>query len=111
MVQYAAIVQKDPAVSNVHAFISRPNQADFTITLKPLSERKASVDQVINRLRPQLARVAGAALFLRAVRDVEVGGRVGNSEFQYTLQGDNLQDLLKYSPIMEQKLTRPAANP
>ncbi len=104
MVQYAGIVQKDPAVSNVHAFISRPNQADFTITLKPLSERNVSVDQVINRLRPQLARVVGAALFLRAVRDVDVGGRVGNSEFQYTLQGDNLPDLLKYSPTLEQKL-------
>ena len=104
MMQYAAIVQKDPAVSNVHAFISRPNQADFTITLKPLSERNVSVDQVINRLRPQLARVVGANLFLRAVRDVDVGGRVGNSEFQYTLQGDNLPDLLKYSPTLEQKL-------
>ena len=104
MLQYASIVQKDPAVNIVHAFIGRPNQADFTITLKPLSERNASVDQVINRLRPQLARVLGANLFLRAVRDVEIGGRVGNSEFQYTLQGDNLQDLLKYSPIMEQKL-------
>ncbi len=104
MLQYASIVQKDPAVSVVHAFIGRPNQADFTITLKPLSERTASVDQVINRLRPQLARVPGANLFLRAVRDVEIGGRVGNSEFQYTLQGDNLQDLLKYSPIMERKL-------
>ena len=106
MLQYASIVQKDPAVNVVHAFISTPNQASFTITLKPLSERKASVDQIITRLRPQLARVPGADLFLRAVRDLEIGGRVGNSEFQYTLQGDNLQDLLKYSPIMEQKLRR-----
>jgi multidrug efflux pump len=104
MLQYVSIVQKDPAVDVVHAFIGRPNQADFTITLKPLSQRDASVDQVINRLRPQLARVPGANLFLRAVRDVEIGGRVGNSEFQYTLQGDNLQDLLNYSPIMQQKL-------
>ena len=64
MLQYASIVEKDPAVSVVHAFIGRPNQADFTITLKPLSERKASADQVINRLRPQLARVPGANLIL-----------------------------------------------
>ena len=104
MMQYVAIVQQDPDVDIVAGFIFRPNQANLNITLKPLSERKASAVQIINRLRPQLARVPGANLYLQAVRDVQIGGRIGNSEFQYTLQGDNLQDLLKYAPIMEQKL-------
>ena len=104
LMQFAAIVQKDPAVDIVAGFIFRPNTAFLNITLKPLSERKATVDEVIDRVRPQLARVPGANLYLQAVRDVEIGGRVGNSEFQYTLQGDNLQDLLTYSPPMLQKL-------
>ena len=104
MMQYVAIVQKDPAVDIVNGFINRPNTANLNITLKPLSERKASADQVVNRLRPQLARVPGAHLYLQAVRDVQIGGRVGNSEFQYTLQGDNLKDLLAYSPLMLQKM-------
>ena len=104
LLQYVAIVQKDPAVDIVAGFIGRPNMANLNITLKPLSERKVSADQVVNRLRPQLARVPGANLFLQAVRDVQIGGRMGNSEFQYTLQGDNLKDLLAYSPIMLQKL-------
>ena len=70
------------------------NTANFNITLKPSRERKISADQVINRLRPKLARVPGATLFLQAVQDVQIGGRMGNAQFQYTLQGDNLQDLL-----------------
>jgi len=104
LTQYVAIVQRDPAVDTVAGFIGRPNMAGLNITLKPLSERKVTADQVVNRLRPQLARVPGANLFLQAVRDVQIGGRIGNSEFQYTLQGDNMKDLLTYSPIMLQRL-------
>jgi multidrug efflux pump len=104
LMQYVDIVQRDPAVDEASGFIGRPNTATLNITLKPLSQRKFSADQVVNRLRPQLARVPGANLYLQAVRDVQIGGRIGNSEFQYTLQGDNLPDLLKYSPMMEQKL-------
>jgi multidrug efflux pump len=104
LTQYVAIIQKDPAVDIVAGFIGRPNTAGLNITLKPLSQRKVSADQVVNRLRPQLARVPGASLFLQAVRDVQIGGRIGNSEFQYTLQGDNMKDLLAYSPIMLQRL-------
>ena len=55
-------------------------------------------------LRPKLARVPGATLFLQPVQDVQIGGRASNAQFQYTLQGDNLQDLLAWAPIVEQKL-------
>ncbi len=74
------------------------NQAAFNVTLKPLAERKASADQVINRLRPRLARVPGATLTLQAVQDVQIGGRLGAAQFQYTLQGDNFKDLLDWAP-------------
>src|SRR5436853_1471273 len=72
--------------------------------LKPLSERRVSVFEVVNRLRPKLARVQGASLFIQPLQDVQIGGRSGNAQFQYTLEGDNLQDLLAWAPVVEQKL-------
>ena len=69
-------MKSDPAVDIVTGFVGgRVNIANLNITLKPLSERKVSADQVINRLRPKLARVPGATLFLQAVQDVQIGGR------------------------------------
>jgi hydrophobe/amphiphile efflux-1 (HAE1) family protein len=103
--EYVDIVKDDPAVDSVSSFIgARVNTANMNITLKPLSERKVSADQVINRLRPKMARVPGATLFLQSIQDVTIGGRAGNAQFQYTLQGDNLPDILYYSPLVEQEL-------
>ena len=102
--EYAAIIQTDPAVQIVSAFVNRANTAYLSITLKPLSTRNVSVAAVINRLRPKLARVPGATLFLSPQQDVQIGGRAGNAQFQYTLQGDNLEDLLAWSSVVEQKL-------
>ncbi len=97
--QFIDILQSDPAVDVVTGNIgARSNQAAFNVTLKPLEERKLSADQVINRLRPRLARVPGATLTLQAVQDVQIGGRLGNAQFQYTLQGDNFKDLLDWAP-------------
>ena len=105
LAQYVEIVKSDPAVEVVTGFVGgRVNTANLNITLKPLSERKISADKVINRLRPKMARVPGATLFLQAVQDVTIGGRGGNAQFQYTLQGDNLADILHYAPLVEQKL-------
>ena len=77
------------------ATINRANAAYLSISLKPLSERKVSVFEVINRLRPKLARVPGATLFMTPQQDVQIGGRSGNAQFQYTLQGDNLRGLAR----------------
>ncbi len=101
---YIAIIRTDPAVQIVSGFVNRSNTAYLSITLKPLSERKVSVFEVVNRLRPKLARVPGATLFMAPQQDVQIGGRGGNAQFQYTLQGDNLQDLLAWAPVLEQKL-------
>ena len=99
LTQFIAILQSDPAVNIVTGNIgARSNQAAFNVTLKPLAERKLSADQVINRLRPRLARVPGATLFLQAVQDVQIGGRLANAQFQYTLQADNFKDLLDWAP-------------
>ncbi|MBV9268118.1 MAG: efflux RND transporter permease subunit, partial [Acidobacteriaceae bacterium] len=97
--QMMAIVQKDPAVQDVEGFTGGGtlNVASSWAQLKPLSERKASADQVIARLRPKLSEIPGATLYMQAAQDIRVGGRGGNSQFQYTLQSDNLQDLNEWA--------------
>src|SRR5262249_30511869 len=70
--------------------------------LKP--DRKLSADEVIARLRPKLAHMPGASLFLQPVQDLRVGGRPGGAQYQYTLQGDDSQELLLWAPRVMQKL-------
>ncbi len=97
--QFLDIIQKDPAVAHAVGFTggSSTNTARAFIALKPLEERKVSVDQVINRLRGKLARVPGANFFMQASQDVRVGGRMSNSQYQFTLNADNLNDLNDWS--------------
>ncbi|HEV2687021.1 MAG TPA: efflux RND transporter permease subunit, partial [Bryobacteraceae bacterium] len=96
-----AIIDSDPAVDNVNGFIGgTTNSARMFISLKPLDERKVPVDQIIARLRPRLARVPGASLFLQASQDLRVGGRQSNAQYQFSLRGDNLADLNVFAPRM-----------
>jgi multidrug efflux pump len=97
---YIDIIRADPAVASVTGFTggSQRNTGQMFIALKPLAERVISADDVINRLRPRLAVVPGATLFLQAAQDIRTGGRSSNSQYQYTLQGDNLPDLSLWAP-------------
>jgi len=101
------IVRADPAVANVTGFTGggRTNSANMFISLKPLSERKESVDAVISRLRGKLAKVPGANLFLAPVQDIRIGGRQSNAAWQYTLQADDLTDLRTWEPRIRRALT------
>jgi multidrug efflux pump len=94
------IVAADPAVDTVNGFTggSTFNTARLFISLKPLEQRKTSADLVIARLRPKLARVPGATLFLQAAQDLRVGGRQSNAQYQFTISGDNLNDLNQFAP-------------
>ncbi len=80
------------------------NTGRMFIMLKPLSVRKMSADQVIQRLRKKLAVVSGATLFLQANQDIRVGGRSSNAQYQYTLESENLPDLDQWAPMMLEKL-------
>jgi multidrug efflux pump len=106
LAQFIAIVQKDPAVDSVVGFTggSQTNSGFVFMSLKPLSERKMSVDQVIGRLRRELAVVPGASLFLQAVQDIRAGGRQTNAQYQFTLQADELADLRNWVPKINQAL-------
>jgi multidrug efflux pump len=106
MTQFVGIVMKDPAVETIVGFAggnTSANQGRMFITLKPLAERKISADQVIGRLRRQLAVVPGATLFLQSAQDLTIGGRQSQAQYQYTLQGENLNDLNYWSPLLLQK--------
>ncbi|UVK50890.1 efflux RND transporter permease subunit [Mesorhizobium sp. AR02] len=98
--QFAGIVSKDPAVDTAVGVTGggQTNSGYMFVSLKPLAERKISADQVIARLRPELAVVPGATLFLQAVQDIRVGGRQSNAQYQYTLQGDSFDELAEWAP-------------
>ncbi len=98
--QLVNIVRHDPDVDSVAGFTGgyQTNAGFVFVSLKPLSERTASADQVIARLRRETARVSGARLFFQAVQDIRVGGRQSNSLYQYTLQSDDLATLQAWSP-------------
>ncbi len=108
MNEFARIVKTDPAVANVIAFTggnqNTTNTARMFISLKPLHERKLSADQVIGRLRPKTAHVPGATLFLQSVQDLRVGGRPTSTQYQYTLQSTDLNELNAFAPRMLAKL-------
>ena len=82
------------------AAAARPTAGLSILALKPLEERKLRADQVIARLRPKLNSVPGASLFLQAGQDLRIGGRQSSAQYQYTIQSDNLNDLVKWGPIL-----------
>ncbi len=96
-------IKTDPAVLHVAAFTGGSgavNTGSVFLALKPLSERKISASQVVDRLRPQLVSIPGATLFLQAGQDLRIGGRSSNAQYQYTIQSDSLDDLVKWGPIL-----------
>ena len=107
--QFIRIVKQDPAIENVLASVggnSAQNQGRMFVTLKPLAQRKISVDKVIARLRPKLAHVPGATLYFQGVQDLQIGGRQSNAQFQYTLSGENLTELYAWAPTLLQTLRK-----
>jgi HAE1 family hydrophobic/amphiphilic exporter-1 len=97
-----AIVQADPAVDSIAMFIggggTALNSGRMYITLKPREERDASAQQIITRLRPKLAQVEGARLYMQASQDVRLGGRATRTQFEFTLQDADLAELNEWAP-------------
>jgi len=109
--QMMDIVQRDPAVEHVVGYtgvgsgggFGQINTGSVFVSLKPISQRPP-IDDVIARLRPQLAKVPGGRLFLVAVQDIRQGGRQANAQYQYTLQSDDTALLQKWTPLLVQQL-------
>ena len=105
---FVNIIKDDPAIQYVSGFTgnSQRNSGIVFMSLKPLSERKASADQIVARLRPKLGSVAGANLFLVPIQDVRIGGRLSNAQFQYTLQSDDLELLREWEPKIRAEMMK-----
>jgi HAE1 family hydrophobic/amphiphilic exporter-1 len=105
----AKVLSQDPAVAGVAMFIgsSSVNQAFLYITLEPKdSGRTATADEVITRLRPKLAGLIGVQTFLQAAQDINVGGRSGQAQYQYTLADSDLTELDAWAPKLLATLKR-----
>jgi len=109
LLQMIKIVKADPAMDSVVGFTggwAGANSARMFISLKAPGQRTVTADQVIQRLRPKLAKVPGATLYMQASQDVRVGGRLSNAQYQFTMRGDNLQDLTAFAPRMLNQLRK-----
>ena len=108
--QLTKIILKDPAIDNLESFIgidgtnTTLNSGRILINLKPLDERKISATDVIRRLQPQLADIAGVTLFMQPVQDLSVEDRVSRTQFQYTLEDPNTEELNNFAPRMVDRL-------
>jgi multidrug efflux pump len=96
-------VKADPAVANVVAFTGGQgavNSGFLFIGLKPLSERKVSALEVVNRLRPKMTSVPGATVFMQPGQDLRIGGRMSSAGYQFTIQSENVQDLVNWGGVL-----------
>jgi HAE1 family hydrophobic/amphiphilic exporter-1 len=102
------IVQADPAVASTAMAIGGSgragNNGNLFITLKPRNERDVNAQQIIARLRPKLEKVEGARLYMQAAQDVRLGGRPTRTQFEYTLQDANLDELNEWAPKLLAKM-------
>ena len=98
--ELARIVQKDTNIESVAAYTGggSQNTGRMYIGLKPLNQRHATADEVINLLRDKLSHVAGVTLYLTASQDLRIGARHSNAQYQYTLTGQDLNELYSWAP-------------
>ena len=107
MRQFVRIGMEDPNVQNMIGFCggtTAMNQGRMFITLKPLGQRKLSADQVIAGLSRKFSVVPGATLYMQAQQDLNIGGRISQAQYQYTLQGEDLAQLNEWAPMLLQKM-------
>ncbi len=106
---FVDLIKDDPAVANVTAFTGgngAANSGFIYMALKPLKERQINATELISRLRPKLASVPGATVFVQAGQDLRIGGRQSSSQYQYTIQSDTLDDLVNWGPLLLQQMRK-----
>ncbi|HEY5496910.1 MAG TPA: efflux RND transporter permease subunit, partial [Syntrophales bacterium] len=103
------IIEKDPNIEKVMSRVgsgggSSINTGRLTIRLKPRQERRQSADEIIQKLRPQLATIPGIQVYLQNPPSIRIGGYQTKSQYQYALQSPDMNELYKYAPLLEAKL-------
>ena len=107
--RFVDIIKSDPAVETAVIYTggNGPVNGGFvSVTLKPIEERKLTSSQVIDRLRPKLTALPGARAILQAGQDLRIGGRQSNAQYQYTLQSENVDDLVQWAPLLVEKMRK-----
>src|SRR5205807_6608978 len=104
------VILQDPDVSNLSSFIgvdginTTGNSGRIQINLKPRSDRSATASQIIQRLQPQLAEVEGITLYMQPVQDLTVESQVSRTQYQYTLEDADVNELNAFAPKLVEKL-------
>ncbi len=109
--QLSDVIATDPDVADFGSFFgpsygNTQNTGRFVIGLKPRDERNATASQIVDRLRPKLAKVPGAKLFLQPSQDITVGGRIARGQFQYVLQDPDFHELSVWAPRLMEKMRK-----
>src|SRR5215469_1445776 len=110
--QVAAIVSADPDVQDVISFIGATgfspalNNGRLFVQLKPFDERKRSANDIIQALRPKVATVPGVRTFFQPLQNIQLGGRIAKSQYQYTVQGADPDELYHYGPLMQERIAQ-----
>jgi multidrug efflux pump subunit AcrB len=110
--QIIDIVRKDPAIDHVlstggtYSYNPTENAARVFMQAKPFDERDVTAEQIIARLRPQVAKVEGVKFFMQAGQDISVGGRLSRTQYQYTLTDTNQDELNHWAPILEHAMQK-----
>lgn len=107
--QFMRVIASDPDIETYYEYTGgfgggQSNTGMLNARLKPRKEREASAQEIVDRLRPKLDRVAGASLRLRPQQEFNIGVRPGSAEFQYTLLSSNVEDLRAFSPLLREAL-------
>jgi HAE1 family hydrophobic/amphiphilic exporter-1 len=103
--QVMSVVAADPNVANYTANVG-DNGGRVNLDLKPRSERQRSADEVIQELRPKLAQIPGVRVYITNPPAIRIGGRSSRSEYQFTLQGTDTQELYRLAPVLQEKMAR-----
>jgi len=108
----AAVVKADPDVLDVGSFIGASafnpafNNGRLFVTLKPLEDRTSTIDQVIQRLRRAVAQVPGVLTYFQAIQNIQVGGRLARSQYQYTVQDSDTNELYRLAPQLQKGISK-----
>jgi HAE1 family hydrophobic/amphiphilic exporter-1 len=108
----AKVLKDDPNIADVNAAIGAVNSSPslnvgrLFIQLKPRDQRKLSADEVIQELRIKLAKVPGVRTYLQSLQNINIGGRLAKSAYQYTLQDSDTNQLYRYAQIMQDRIAQ-----
>ncbi len=106
----ASVILKDPDVVSLSSFIgvdgvnTTPNSGRIQINLKPRNQRKPSASEIIRRIQPQLAKVEGITLYMQPVQDLTIEDRVSRTQYQYSIEDADAQELGVWAPKLLQQL-------